>query len=192
MRPRSHHSCRGLVREPPVSRRPGGTPLPHLSCRALLFCTPCSILKGHDHVPPPFMHVAGESLCSGGSRQGLRKDVSRVSRVTASRGLAPPALLTSEAQLTVANPTVLCRALLLLLAACAAPLDALIELAPAMPPRVLLQAFLLGPSVLKPNLPHKHKGHTRGVPTTNPQPPGSPRQGICNFAEAAVVLWPGV
>lgn len=40
-----------------------------------------------------------------------------------------------------------------------------------MPPRVLLQALLLGPSVLKPNLPHKQKGHTRGVSTPNPRLP---------------------
>ena len=44
-----------------------------------------------------------------------------------------------------------------------------------MPPCVLLQSLLLGPSVLKPNLPQQAKGHTLGVSTTSPKPPGSSR-----------------
>lgn len=119
--------------------------------------------------PHPLLPGAAGSLCPGGSCPGLRKIPPECQ---GSLCLAPPALLTSEAQLTVTNPTVLCRALLLLLAAAPAPLDALIELSPAVPSCVLLQALLLGPSVLKPNLPHKHKAHVRRMPTPTPQPPG--------------------
>lgn len=59
---------------------------------------------------------------------------------------------TSEAQLTIANPTILCRALFLMFAATSVPLHALVELAPTVAPSIFLQAFLFGPSILEPDL----------------------------------------
>lgn len=106
----------------------------------------------------------------------------RLARIAVPQGLAeglrlaPPALLTLEAQLTVTNPTVLRRALLPLLAASPASLDALVELPPAMPPRVLLQPLLLGPSVLKPNLPQTTGNTFRGHLETPMSPPQALRR----------------
>lgn len=143
-------------------------------------------LQGHSMFPHPILPGAAGSLCPGGSCPGLKKIPPEYQ---GSLRLAPPALLTSEAQLTVTNPTVLCRALLLLLAAAPAPLDTLIELSPAVPSCVLLQALLLGPSVLKPNLPHKHKAHIWRMPTPTPQPPGGWRQGLEFKAMSTLCPW---
>lgn len=146
----------GPVREPQPAGKEGpgcqGSQPPPRQQSALVFyslphlkgprpCAPSKPVFRKELIPPGRQGM----LLPRGLSQGLRP--------------APAAPLTSEAQLTVANPTVLRRALLLLLAAAPAPLDTLVELAPAMPPRVLLQALLLGPSVLKPNLPHEQKGH---------------------------------
>lgn len=62
-----------------------------------------------------------------------------------------PLLPTSEAQLTVTDSAVLCRAFFLVFGA-SVPLNALVELAPTMSPSILLQSLLFGSSVLKPDL----------------------------------------